>query len=120
MFDRRSSFERIVVHERNTGSPGPRAGRGPVQRDLAPGGAVLASFLEDTAGDDDRYRSATDDELLGVICAWDRVEANASAGKHAAVAELMRWPFFCLMMKVWMTGRNFWRKPSSGRACTAV
>ena len=30
------------------------------------------------------------DELLGVICAWDRVEANASARKHAAVAELVR------------------------------
>ena len=58
--------------------------------DLAPGGAALASFLEDTAGDDDRYAGASDDELLGVICAWDRVEANASAGKHAAVAELIR------------------------------
>ena len=58
--------------------------------DLAPGGAVLGSFLEDTAGDDDRYADASDDELLGVICGWDRVEANASARKHAAVAELVR------------------------------
>ena len=58
--------------------------------DTAPGCAVLASFLEDTAGDDDRYAGASDDELLGVICAWDRVEANASARKHAAVAELIR------------------------------
>ena len=58
--------------------------------DLAPGCAVLASFLEDTAGDDDRYGGASDDELLGVICAWDRAEANACAGKHAAVAELIR------------------------------
>ena len=58
--------------------------------DTAPGCAALASFLEDTAGDDDRYAGASDDELLGVICAWDRVEANASAGKHAAVAELIR------------------------------
>ena len=33
---------------------------------------------------------ASDDELLGVICGWDRVEANASARKHAAVAELIR------------------------------
>ena len=33
---------------------------------------------------------ASDDELLGVICGWDRVEANASAQKHAAVAELLR------------------------------
>jgi len=58
--------------------------------DLAPGCATLASFLEDTAGDDDRYGGASDDELLGVICAWDRAEANASARKHAAVAELTR------------------------------
>jgi hypothetical protein len=58
--------------------------------DVAPGCAVLVSFLEDTAGDQDRYADATDDELLGVICAWDRVEASASARKHAAVAELIR------------------------------
>ena len=57
--------------------------------DVAPGCAVLASFLQDTAGDGDRYAGASDDELLGVICGWDRVEANASARKHAAVAELM-------------------------------
>ena len=58
--------------------------------DTAPGCATLASFLEDTAGDDDRYAGASDDELVGVICGWDRTEANACAGKHAAVAELMR------------------------------
>ena len=58
--------------------------------DVAPGCATLASFLEDTAGGDDRYSGASDDELLGVIGAWDRVEANASARKHAAVAELIR------------------------------
>ena len=58
--------------------------------DVAAGCAVLGSFLEEVAGDDDRYAGASDDELLGVIGAWDRVEANASAGKHAAVAELIR------------------------------
>jgi hypothetical protein len=58
--------------------------------DLAPGCPVLAQFAGDAAGDDDRYGGATDDELLGAICAWDRAEANASAGKHAAVAELIR------------------------------
>ena len=58
--------------------------------DIAPGCATLASFLEDTAGDDDRYLGATDDELLGVICARDRAEAAMAAGKHAAVAELIR------------------------------
>jgi Domain of unknown function (DUF222) len=58
--------------------------------DAAPGCAVLASFAEDAAGDDDRYRGATDDELVGVICALDRVEAHFSACKHAAAAELIR------------------------------
>jgi hypothetical protein len=58
--------------------------------DTAPGGAVLASFLEDTAGPDDRYTGATDDELLGVICGWDRSEAAMAARKHAAIAELNR------------------------------
>ena len=29
-------------------------------------------------------------EVLGVLCAWDRVEAHAAARKHAAAAELIR------------------------------
>ena len=33
---------------------------------------------------------ASDDELLGVICARDRAEAAMAAGKYAAVAELVR------------------------------
>jgi hypothetical protein len=58
--------------------------------DLAPGCPVLAQFAEEAAGGDDRYVGASDDELLGAITAWDRVEANASARKHAAAAELLR------------------------------
>ena len=58
--------------------------------DAAPGCASLGLFAEDAAGDEDRYPGASDDELLGAICAWDRVEAHASARKHAAVAELIR------------------------------
>ena len=70
---------------------GPAAGFASGQSlDVAPGGATLGSLLEDTAGADDRYAGATDDELQGVICAWDRVEANACAAKHAAVAEFLR------------------------------
>jgi hypothetical protein len=84
--------------------------------DVAPGGAALAGF----AGDEDTYDGASDDELIGALCAWDRLEAHMAARKHAAVAELMRWPSFCSMIEAWTTGRNFWRKPSSGRACTAV
>ena len=58
--------------------------------DIAPGGPVLAQFADEAAGEGDRYPGASDDELLGVICALDRVEANVSARKHAAVAELIR------------------------------
>jgi hypothetical protein len=69
----------------------PAAGFGSGQPlDAAPGCAALGLFLEDAAGADDRYAGASDDELAGVICAWDRVEAYAGAGKHAAVAELIR------------------------------
>ena len=58
--------------------------------DITPGCAGLALFAEDAAGPDDRYVGASDDELVGVVCAWDRVEASAAARKHAAVAELIR------------------------------
>ena len=58
--------------------------------DTAPGCLVLGQFAEDAAGDDDRYPGASDDELLGAVCAWDRVESYASARKHAAMAEVGR------------------------------
>ena len=58
--------------------------------DTAPGCAALGSFLEDVAGDDDRYAGASDDELVGVVCGWDRAEAAMAARKHAAAAELIR------------------------------
>jgi hypothetical protein len=58
--------------------------------DTAPGRLTLAAFAEEAAGEDDRYPGASDDELAGVICAWERVEAHISARKHAAVAELIR------------------------------
>ena len=58
--------------------------------DVAPGCLTLGQFAEEAAGVDDRYPGASDDELAGVICAWDRVEAYASSRKHAAVAELIR------------------------------
>ena len=58
--------------------------------DVAPGCATLGSFLEDVAGEDDRYAGASDDELQGVICGWERDEANACARKLAAIAELIR------------------------------
>ena len=58
--------------------------------DTAPGCLTLGQFAEAAAGEDDRYPGASDDELTGAICAWDRVEAYASSRKHAAAAELIR------------------------------
>jgi hypothetical protein len=58
--------------------------------DVAPGCLVLGQFAEEAAGEDDRYPGASDDELLGVIAGWDRVEAYASSRKHAAIAEVIR------------------------------
>ena len=88
--------------------------------DTAPGCVSLGLFAEEAAGEDDSCAGASDDELLGLICGWDRVQAHAAARKHAAVAEFMRWPPFCIMMEVWTTGRTFWRRPGSGRVCMAV
>ncbi len=58
--------------------------------DAAPGGVELALFAADAAGLDDRYPGASDDELVGAICAWDRAEAHMAARKHTAIAELIR------------------------------
>ncbi len=58
--------------------------------DVAPGGAGLLGFAERIAGDEKRLGRATDDEVIGLICALDRAEASACSLKHAAVAELIR------------------------------
>ena len=64
-------------------------GKGGVADGL-PGGSELAFLADAAAGADDRYAAATDAELDGVIAAWDRVEAHASARKHLAIAEFIR------------------------------
>ena len=58
--------------------------------DTMPGRPELAGFANEAAGTYDSFDGASDDEVLGVLCAWDRVEAHAAARKHAAVAELIR------------------------------
>jgi hypothetical protein len=58
--------------------------------DVAPGGSALLGLAEYAAGDDTRFTGSSDDELIGVICGLDRVEAAAAALRHAAVAELIR------------------------------
>ncbi|HEY6296214.1 MAG TPA: DUF222 domain-containing protein, partial [Streptosporangiaceae bacterium] len=58
--------------------------------DTAPGSAVLMSIADEVVGPDETYANVTDDELVGLICAWERVQSHASARKHGASAELIR------------------------------
>ena len=58
--------------------------------DVTPGSAQLALSADRAAGEDDSFAGVSDAELMGMLCAWDRVEAHAAARKLAAVAELYR------------------------------
>jgi hypothetical protein len=70
-------------------SASPAAGFGPgMVLDVLPGCAGLAAAAEAAA--DDGFDGVSEAELIGLVCAWDRVEAHAAARKLAAVAELGR------------------------------
>ncbi len=58
--------------------------------DTAPGCLALGEFAAAVAGEGDRYPGATDDEIMGVICALDRLEAHVVACKLGAVGEFIR------------------------------
>ena len=72
-----------------SGSPAGGFGAGQ-PLDAAPGGPALLGFADRVAGDQERLGAATDDEIIGLVCALDRTEASACSLKHAAVAELIR------------------------------
>jgi hypothetical protein len=57
--------------------------------DVLPGCAGLA-VAADAAAEDDEFGGVSDAELVGLLGAWDRVEAHAVARKLAVVAELDR------------------------------
>ena len=57
--------------------------------DVLPGCAQLA-VAADAAVEEDRFAGVSEGELVGVLCAWDRVEAHAAARKLAVIAELSR------------------------------
>jgi hypothetical protein len=72
-------------------SSSPAASFGPgMALDVLPGCAGLAVAADAAAGEDDGFAGVSDAELIGVLCAWDRVEAHAAARKLAAVAEVIR------------------------------
>ena len=58
--------------------------------DVLPGCAGLAVAADAAAGEDGGFAGVSEAELVGVLCAWDRMEAHAHARKLGAVAELAR------------------------------
>src|SRR5262245_23048558 len=60
--------------------------------DVMPGCAQLAvaadAAVEDGSGSGDGFGGMADHELIGLVCAWDRLEAHMAARKLVAVAEL--------------------------------
>ena len=70
-------------------SSSPAAAFGPgMPLDVLPGCAHLAVAADAAA--QDGFAGVSEGELVGVLCAWDRVEAHAHARKLAVVAELGR------------------------------
>jgi hypothetical protein len=58
--------------------------------DVMPACPDLALLADAAAGPDDTYPGASDDELIGVLCAWDRLGSHAHARVLAAITELRR------------------------------
>ncbi len=61
--------------------------------DVTPGCAQLAVAADAAVADDgsaDRFDGSADHELMGLVCAWDRLEAHAAARKLVAITELFR------------------------------
>jgi hypothetical protein len=66
------------------------AGFGPgMPLDVLPGCAGLA-VAADAAAEDGSFAGVSEGELVGMMCAWDRVENHAVACKLAVIAELDR------------------------------
>ena len=96
------AVEAATTGRRGPGQPGsarvfpgqsssPAAGFGPgMPLDVLPGCAGLAVAADAAAGEDGSFAGVSEAELVGVVCAWDRVEAHAGARKLAAIAELAR------------------------------
>ena len=95
------AVEAATTGRRGPGQPGsarvfpgesasPAAAFGPgMALDVLPGCAGLAAAADAAAGDDG-FAGVSEGELVGLVCAWDRVEAHAAARKLAAIAELAR------------------------------
>jgi hypothetical protein len=78
----------VPTAARRAGAAGGFASGGPL--DAAPPDLAVAAFAEEVTGPDGRCPGATDDELIGVLAAWQRQESRAAARKLAVIAELIR------------------------------
>src|SRR4029079_13124404 len=63
--------------------------------DVMPGCAQLAVAADAAVdaicdGSGDSFGGVADHELVGLVCAWDRIEAHAAARKLVAIAEVFR------------------------------
>jgi hypothetical protein len=58
--------------------------------DRALPGVVLASFADEATGDDGRCGDASDNELIGMLKAWQRIGSWVAARRLAVTAELIR------------------------------
>jgi hypothetical protein len=99
--DERLAIEAATTGRRGPGMPGsarmfpgefasPAAAFGPgMALDVLPGSAGPALAADAAAGEEDSFAGVSDAELIGVLCAWDRIEAHAAARKLAAIAELL-------------------------------
>ena len=67
---------------------GPGRGSPPGTRSTPAAGPALAHALDAAAASPDGYKNLDDDELIGVLGGWARIEAWAAAGRLAAVAEV--------------------------------
>src|SRR5438477_4516276 len=89
------AVEAATTGRRGPGQPGsarvfpgqsssPAAGFGPgMPLDVLPGCAGLAVAEDAAAGEAGRFAGVSEAELVGVLCAWDRVESHAAARKLA-------------------------------------
>src|SRR5690349_20007847 len=96
------AVEAATTGRRGPGQPGsarvfpgqsssPAAGFGPgMVFDVLTGCARLPVAAVVAAGEDDGFAAVSEAELVGVVGAWDRVEAHAGARKPAAIAGLAR------------------------------
>src|SRR5690348_5078500 len=95
------AIEAATTGRRGPGQPGsarvfpgqsssPAAAVGPgMVFDVLPGSAQLA-VAADAAAEEDQFDGVPEGELVGLLCAWDRVEAHAASRKLAVISELAR------------------------------